>query len=304
VFDEIHKYRSWRNLLKGLVDEHGKQRRILVTDSAKLDFYRHGGDSLHGHYHSWRMFPLSVAELRITGSADYEQLVRLGGFPEPFFSGSARDAKRWSHEYRSRLVREEVADLERVQDLGNLELLAMRLPELVGSPLSINALREDLQLAHKTVAKWLDILERLYGLFRVSPFGAPKIRAVKKERKHYHFDWTLVPTAGPRFENVVAVHLLKWVSYQEDHEGRELELRYFRDVDGREVDFVVVEGRKPIHAVECKSSNEPVARGLSYFKQKFPDCECLQIAEHGKRDVVADLGIRHMPALQYLQTLV
>ena len=50
-------------------------------------------------------------------------------------------------------MREEVASLERVQDLGNLELLMLRLPELVGSPLSINALREDLQVSHKTVAQ-------------------------------------------------------------------------------------------------------------------------------------------------------
>jgi hypothetical protein len=54
--------------------------------------------------------------------------------------------------------------------------------ELVGSPLSINALREDLQVTHKTVAQWLEILERLYAIYRLSPFGAPRIRAMKKNR--------------------------------------------------------------------------------------------------------------------------
>jgi predicted AAA+ superfamily ATPase len=83
--------------------------------------------------------------------------------------------------------------LERVQDIGHLELLAIRLPELVGSPLSINAIREDLQVSHKAVTTWLQILERLYSIFRVMPFGSPKIRAVKKEQKHYQFDWTIVP---------------------------------------------------------------------------------------------------------------
>jgi predicted AAA+ superfamily ATPase len=91
-----------------------------------------------------------------------------------------------------------------VQDLGNLELLMLRLPELVGSPLSINALREDLQLAHKTVTNWLEILERLYAIYRLSPFGAPRIRAVKKEQKHYHWDWSLVQEPLLRFENLVA----------------------------------------------------------------------------------------------------
>jgi len=67
----------------------------------------------------------------------------------------------------------------------------------------------------------------------VPPFGAAKIRAVKKERKHYHLDWTLVPENGPRFENLVACHLAKWVEFEQDVKGRDVELRYFRDVDGR-----------------------------------------------------------------------
>jgi predicted AAA+ superfamily ATPase len=112
----------------------------------------------------------------------------LGGFPEPFLSGSETEARRWSREYRTRFIRGDVTSLERIQDLGHLELLMLRLPELVGSPLSINALREDLQVSHKSVSNWLGALERLYSIFRLSPLGAPRIRAVK-EQKHYHLDW-------------------------------------------------------------------------------------------------------------------
>ena len=86
-----------------------------------------------------------------------------------------------------------------MQDLGTLELLMLRLPELVGAPLSINAVREDLQVSHKTVANWLRIFERLYAIFRVPPLGSPRVRAVKKEQKHYHLDWSVVPDgASPR----------------------------------------------------------------------------------------------------------
>ena len=137
--------------LKGLYDGRRRGQRILVTGSARLDFYRFGGDSLQGRYHLLRLHPFSAAELRLRTGADLLDLLRLGGFPEPFLGGSEVEARRWSREYRSRLVREDVASLERVQDLGNLELLALRLPELVGSPLSVNALREDLQVSHKTV---------------------------------------------------------------------------------------------------------------------------------------------------------
>ena len=177
VFDEIHKYRSWRNYLKGLYDGRAAGQQILVTGSARLDLYLYSGDSLQGRYHMLRLHPLSAAELGLGSSGDLEQLLTLGGFPEPFFGGSEVEARRWSREYRNLLIREELVSLERVQDLGNLELLVLRLPELVGSPLSINALREDLQLSHKTVESWARILERLYAVFRLPPFGAPGIRA-------------------------------------------------------------------------------------------------------------------------------
>jgi len=304
VFDEIHKYRSWRNFLKGVYDSKPARQQILVTGSARLDFYRYGGDSLQGRYHLLRMHPLSVAELGLKTRRDLADLLVLSGFPEPFLSGSEVEARRWSREYRTLLIREEIASLERVVDLGNLERLVMRLPELVGSPLSINALREDLQVSHKTVASWLQILERLYGVFRIAPFGSKGLRTVKKEQKHYHLDWSVVPEEGPRFENLVAAHLLKWVHFGQDAQGRDLELRYFRDVDGREVDFVVMEARRPIRLVECKWGDADVHRGLRYLRERFPKCEAFQVSAVGRKDYLTANGIRVCPALEFLKRLV
>lgn len=101
VFDEIHKYRKWRNYLKGIFDSRASGQQILVTGSARLDYYRFGGDSLQGRYHYLRLHPLSVAELRITTAKDFTSLLTLGGFPEPFLGGSEKEARRWSNEYRS-----------------------------------------------------------------------------------------------------------------------------------------------------------------------------------------------------------
>lgn len=302
-FDEIHKYRGWRAFLKGLHDAAPGRRRILVTGSARLDFYRHGGDSLQGRYHYYRLHPFSVAELGIDSPAEFRSLLEFGGFPEPFLAGSAREARRWSREYRERLVREEVTGLENVHDLGKLELLALRLPELVGSPLSVNALREDLEASHRAVARWLDIFERLYAIFRVPPFGAPRIRAVKKGRKHYHFDWSVVQDEAARFENLVASHLLKWTHFRADTEGEDIELRYFRDVDLREVDFVLVEGKKPRLMVECKWSDAPLAPGLRYLKERFPGCEAWQVSATGSKDYETPEGIRVTPASKLLERL-
>lgn len=304
IFDEIHKYRRWRNLLKGFYDQFGKERKILVTGSARLDYYRRGGDSLQGRYYFLRMHPLSVAELKLDRQSDLHTLAELGGFPEPYFSGSKTTAKRFSRDYRTRLIEEDLASLENVKDLSMLELLAVRLPELVGSPLSVNALREDLQVSHKAVASWIDIFERLYYIFRIKPFGATTIRAVKKEQKHYHFNWSLIENEAIRFENMVAAHLLKWVEYRNDTEGEEYELRYFRDIDRREVDFIICLKNKPVMAIECKLDDRPIEQALKYFKNKFKAVAAWQIALHGKQDYVSGEGIRVAPALILLKTLV
>jgi len=304
VFDEIHKYRSWRNYLKGLYDKNPGHIKILVTGSAKLDFYRFGGDSLQGRYHLLRLYPLTCAELDIKTTNDLLELLRLGGFPEPFFGKSEVEAKRWSREYRNRLIGEEITSLEHVMDLGNLELLSLRLPDLVGSPLSINSLRNDLQVSHKTVSHWLNILERLYAIIRIKPFGSPLLRAVKKEQKHYHLDWTLVADQSLRFENLMAIHLLKWVCYEQDTKGRDLELKYFRDVDGREVDFIITENLKPILLIEVKWSDADVSKGVRYLKQRFPNAEAFQLSAIGKKDYVNKDGINVKPALKFLDTLI
>ena len=304
IFDEIQKYKSWRNYLKGLYDQLGKNKKILVTGSAKLDIMRRGGDSLQGRYHYLRLHPLSFAELKMKNTSDLETLFELGGFPEPFLSGSKKEANRWSREYSVRFFRDEVTSIQHIQDLGNMELLFDRLPDLVANPLSLNALREDLQIAHHTVNRWLKIFELFYGIFRLPPFGAPSIRAVKKEQKHYHYDWNLISQDGPRFENMIACHLLKWVNFLEDTEGRNLELRYFRDVDLKEVDFVVLENKKPILFVECKLSDDEVTRGLKYLNAKFPNVQAYQISLRGKKSFITATNIRVCSATEFLGDLV
>ncbi len=269
VFDEIHKYARWRNLVKGIYDVEKSERRIVVTGSARLDYYRKGGDSLANRYRYFRLHPFSLAELAATASrADIEALLKFGGFPEPLFRQDETEHRIWQRDRLSRVVREDLRDLEHVREVSLVEHLVDLLPSRVGSPLSVANLSGDLQVDHKTAERWLQILENLYVCFRVSPFGAPRIRAVKKERKLYLWDWSAVEDPGPRFENLVAAQLLKYCHFVEDTEGVPMELRYLRDTDRREVDFVVVRKRKPSFAVECKTSDRAVDPALAYFAER------------------------------------
>ena len=302
VLDEIHKYPRWRNLVKGLYDSNRGQLSFLITGSARLDYYRRGGDSLHGRYHYHRLHPFSLREINQSPNQnDLKTLLKFGGFPEPLISGNTRVWRRWQRERLSRVIYEDVRDLENIREIGLLELLVEALPDRVGSPLSIKSLREDLGVAHETVERWVKILENMYVCFRVPPFGAPKIRAVKKEQKLYLWDWSQVATAGARFENLVACQLLKYCHHIEDTQGYAMDLRFIRDTDRREVDFVVCRNKKPLFAVECKSGERNLNPAIRYFRERTNIPAFYQV-HSGIRDYLSN-GTRILPFTTFCKEL-
>ena len=304
VLDEIHKYRRWRNLIKGLYDTNYPKVNYLVTGSARLDLYRFGGDSLHGRYFYHCLHPLSLNEISTSASQqDLNQLLLLGGFPEPFLNGSETYARRWRRGRTERIFQEDIRDLEKVQELGLLELLFDTLPDRMSSPISCAAIAKDLEVAPTTVARWLDIFERMYLSFRISPYGGPKIRAVKKEQKLYFWDWAHVQKIGVRLENMLASQLLKYCHYVEERDGHKMELRYLRDVHGREVDFVVLKDRQPLFAVECKSGDDTPSQSCAYFRERTKIPKFYQVhlgpADFGDQDK----GTRVLPLLTFCKEL-
>lgn len=303
VLDEIHKFKHWRRVLKGIFDTRRGKQKIVVTGSARLDHYRKGGDSLLGRYRHFRLHPLSVGELiRQSAACDtIESLLEFGGFPEPFFSRSPVEHRIWQRDRMQKIIREDLRDLENVREISLLEQLADLIPSKVGNVLSIKSLAEDLHVDHKTVQRWLQIFESLYISFRIAPYGASKIRAVKKEQKLYLWDWSSIEDAGAKWENLVASQLLKYCQYIEDTLGHTMELRYLRDTDKREVDFVVLKDRKPIMAIECKTGERAISPHCLYFAERTPIPVFYQVhkgirsEERGK--------VKVMPFVDFCKTL-
>jgi predicted AAA+ superfamily ATPase len=298
LLDEIHKYPKWRNLVKGFYDKRNEVQKFIVTGSARLDYYRRGGDSLLGRYRYLRLHPFCINELQIRLISDLEQLLVFGGFPEPFFESSQKFIKLWHKERIYRIINDDIRDLENLKDLASLEMLAEVLPEKVGSILSITSLAEDLSVNYRTIENWLRVLEQVYYCYRISPYGAPKIRAVKKEKKLYLWDWSQCQDSGARFENLVASHLLKYCHFLEDTEGENMELRFLRDTDSREIDFVIIKNKKPVFAVECKTGEREVSRHIKYFKERTSIPNFYQV-HLGAKDYLKETGVRVLPFITF-----
>jgi predicted AAA+ superfamily ATPase len=319
IFDEIHKYRQWKGLIKGEYDKLKETHKFLVTGSARLDVYRRDGDSLQGRYHYYRLHPFTLAEIEGIGykisipdklpiGKDYypktlDSLDAFGGFPEPFLKQSRRHLRRWHNEKIERMFREDILDIRAIRDIGNMKLLSDMLPSKVGSLLSLNTIREDLGVSFRAVSDWMDILEIFYYHFRIYPFSAKKIRSLKKEPKLYLWDWSEVEDEAARFENLIASHLLKLVHFITDYEGHKAELYFLRDVDKREVDFLVTIGGKPWFAVEAKLKDTGLSPHLLYFKERLSIPYVYQVVKKTGVDKI-EKGARIISASKFLSGLI
>jgi len=283
VFDEIHKMKKWKIYLKGTFDSRPEGQAILVTGSARLETYRQSGESLAGRYLHLRLHPLSVKELAgsLASFEAVEKLNRLGGFPEPFLSGSEEEASRWRNQYYTDLVREDILEFGRIQEIKAMRQLVELLRQRVGSPLSYVSLAQDLQLAPNTVKKYVAILESLYIVFLVRPFHKNIARSILREPKLYFFDsGFLKADEGVRLENTCAVCLLKHVQYLWDARGKDVALNYIRTKDGKDTDFVIVQDGAPQILIEVKASENRPAKSLVYFGARFPSAQAIQLVHH------------------------
>ena len=286
IFDEIHKYRKWKNYLKGIYDQFSDGYKFLVLGSGRLDVFQKGGDSLAGRYFQFNLWPFTLAELvdarrpfgefvkdpqhllKEKGAMEsiWSQLGRFSGFPEPYLSGKETVYRRWSRNYHRQLIREDIRNTTEIKNIDETEILFSLLPSKVGSPLSLDGLARDLQVSFKTIRNWLAVFESFFLTFRIAPWTKKISRAITKERKLYLYDYAVIQDPAARFENMVALELLRAVANWNDWGRGDFSIHYVRNKDKQEVDFLVAQDAKPLFLVECKFSEESVSKGLLKFQ--------------------------------------
>jgi len=285
VFDEIHKFRGWKNYLKGTFDHFHSDYRFLVLGSGRLNVYRKGGDSLAGRYGLMSLWPFTVSELvnrrrsweefrkdplaftpDPSAGAHWDSLERLSGFPEPYLSGRIEDYRRWSQAYHQQLVREDIRDLSGIREVELAATLFALLPSRVSSPLALQNLAEDLQVSHTAIRSWLDVLESLYLIFRLKPWSKKISRSLGQQKKLYLMDYVQIASEDARFENMVAVELWRAIHSWNEWGWGSFELRYLRNTDKEEVDFLITNQHVPFLLVESILNDEQLAAPLRKFQ--------------------------------------
>lgn len=302
ILDELHKFAKWKNFLKGLADEFKNKPPLLVTGSAKLDTFRKQGDALTGRFFHYRLHPIDVAESKFflaNSSADtrLSHLLQSGGFPEAFLNPN--QAERLRNDRFDLVLQEDLRDLSKTNSIRGLQLLIELLRERVGAQINYSNLAQDLSVSAPTVKQWIELLERLYVIFLVTPYSQGLARGIRKEPKAYFYDCAAAyndSAAGQRLENAVACALLKFCHFERDTKGKAFQLHYFRDREKREVDFIVTLERKPYFCIEVKSSDETLSQSLAYLHTRIkPSHGSIQLVRQLRRErETQGIEIKHL----------
>ena len=302
ILDELHKMEGWKNFLKGIYDTKPPHQQILVTGSARLEAFRQSGDSLAGRFYRHRLNPLSMAEIPNSTTNDLDLLLERGGFPEPLLTDSNDNANRWRLQYIDGLIRTDILDFEKIHDFRAIQLTVELLRQRVGSPISWSSLARDINCSPNTIKRYIEILESLYIIFRVTPFHRNIGRSLLKEPKIYFYDTGMVHgNEGVRLENLVAVSLLKHLNWVEDCRGKRCELMTLRTKEKKEVDFVMVENDEPQLIIEVKLSDSNISPALHYFHKKYA-LKAAQIVKNINVERLFD-GIQLRRATNFLKEL-
>jgi len=287
VLDEIHKYRDWKNYLKGVYDQFKDEFLFLISGSGRLDIYQKGGDSLAGRYYQFHLWPFTLAELSGIGRTvdDFRErpleinteraneledtwatLGRLSGFPEPFLTGRDVSYRRWTNSYSRQLIREDIRDLTNIREIGDLETLYYLLPSKVGSPISISSLSSDLKVAYNTVHSWLSTFEQFFLIFSIPPWTRKIARAIQKERKIYLWDSPRIKDPAARLENMVALELYRALTIWNDMGWGRFTLHFIKNKEKQEVDFLIADENEPLLLIETKLSDNQPSTALLKFQ--------------------------------------
>ena len=285
VIDEIQRAPELLLAIKQQVDRSNRPGRFLLTGSANVMALPTVGDSLAGRIEIVELFPFSQSELsqgsgtfidrvfagerlptgEATIGAALMQTILKGGYPEAVSRASDRRRKHWFGDYVDLILDRDVRDVAQIEQLGKLPRLVSMLAEQAGQLSNHASLATALQLSRATVARYIEVLERLFLLQTLPPWFSNRTSRLIKSPKHHFLDSGLLASLratdgqalqgdpqryGPLLESFVASELRKLAGWSETRTT----LSHFRTKDGDEVDFVLEGPHGQVVGIEVKAS--------------------------------------------------
>jgi predicted AAA+ superfamily ATPase len=163
-------------------------------------------------------------------------------------------------------------------------------------------------VAGTTIERWLGVLQQFFYCFIIRPWSKNISRSLLKEPKVFLWNWADIEDEGARFENFVALHLLKATQLWMDLGLGEYALYYLRDKEKNEVDFCVIKNGLPWFLVEVKlSAKQGISKALYHFQKQTKAAHAFQVVrdmDFVDEDCFAHHDPIKVPALTFLSQLL
>lgn len=283
IIDEFQRLPELTSRIQVIVDENGENGQFVLTGSQQFNMTARIAQSLAGRTAIVRLFPFSLDELAdglTEPPTDIDTYLFRGMYP-----------RIWDHDldpavaygdYIETYIERDLRQLSEIKDLVLFQKFVGLCAGRVGQILNLSNLADDTGISHKTAGEWISLLETSFILFRLPAFHSNISKRLIKSPKLYFYDpglaaWLIGieeqrqiathPLRGALFENLVISELIKFRS----NRGRRINLTFFRDAKGHEVDtlFALANGTIPIEIKSSATFRSEFFKGIRYFHEQI-----------------------------------
>lgn len=306
IIDEIQKVPELLDEIHMILVEQENKYTFLLTGSSPRKLKRSGANLLGGRAKRLDFFPFCWVELFKVQQFNLEKFLTVGGLPKVYLGD---DPQSELEDYFNIYLNEEIREETAIRNIRGFENFLVCSAHLSGQVINYTKLANDTQLNVQTVKEYVQVLEDTLLLFRLTPFQS-NIRKPVKTEKIYLFDIGVrnhlkgIPVIFPKteifgeaFEHFIISEVRTYVSYNR----KKIEMNFWRDQNGHEVDLVVA----PYLAIEIKSTTKIVAKDHKNLKIFMEEKICKQsiIVSLDPVKEKWDDSIEHCPWDSFLQKL-
>jgi predicted AAA+ superfamily ATPase len=284
IFDEVQRVPELFSYLQTKVDEDQIMGQYILSGSQNFHLMRNITQSLAGRVALFKLFPFDVQEMKQASWLDDDYAVNLQKGFYPAIYNRNIPIKAFYANYVQTYVERDLSELIQVKDLKQFRNFIALCAARAGQLLNLNSLANECGISQPTAKSWISVLETSYIVYQLQPYHSNFNKRITKSSKLYFYDTGLLcfllkindasslkisPYKGSLFENFVLNEYIK----QNYHQNMLLDLWFWRDAVGHEVDIIWQENEK-LNLVEVKASETimpDMFKGLSYFEKFLPD---------------------------------
>lgn len=280
ILDEIQRTPDLFSYLQEILDNSSERGMYILTGSNNFLLQQSISQTLAGRIAHLFLLPFSLPELdaaNLLPSTDNELMLK--GFYPPIYDQNL-PVGDWCRNYIRTYVERDVRQIKNINDLLTFERFMALLAGRCGQELNMSALGVEVGVDSKTVQAWLSVLESSFILYLLKPHHKNFNKTIVKRPKVYFYDMALVcsllriktvelmtnhPLRGAIFENMVITEMVKKCL----NAGEEVNLSFWRDKTGREVDVIVDEGLNllPIEIKSGQTVQSDYFKNIDYWNQ-------------------------------------